>query len=181
MAGAPPAMMTPNAGGTCGAGGTGGSDDMGMSCRQQQLRVEAHLTGQGLDRACAAGMPLPAVAHAKRVVRRFSGDGGATLTEEQFSSLLGRCQISPQEATWLYCALGREGGGGGGSVATGDLLLALMAFYSGEGGGGSGAGGGGGGVEDPAAGGRSGLMVDLRRRYQREVSKRASDRSSGGL
>lgn len=134
-------------------------------------RVEAYLTGQDLDNACTAGMPLVAVAHINRVVRRFSGDGdggsGVSLTEEQFSTLLACCQLGPQETRWLYRALRREGGGGGGGggrVASGDFLLALMAFYPGEGGGGGGRGGG-----EPPAGSRGGMMVDLRRQYQREV------------
>ncbi|CBN75027.1 catalytic, putative [Ectocarpus siliculosus] len=120
-------------------------------------RVEAYLTGQGLALACAARMPLPAVAHVNRTIRRFSGDG-LSLTERQFSALLARCEIGAQETRWLYCALDREGGG---KVAAGDLLQALVAFHSGGEEAGSVA-------EPPGAHARHGLM-DLRVRYQREM------------
>ncbi|CAM9584461.1 unnamed protein product, partial [Scytosiphon promiscuus] len=123
-----------------GVGGGGGGGRM----PPVRPRVEAYLTAQGLALSCAAGMPLTAVAHVNRVVRRFcyggsSGGGGGAgpgfgsggnfeLTEKQFSALLARCGLGAQEIRWLYCALDREGGG---RVASGDLLLALMAFYSG--------------------------------------------------
>lgn len=121
-------------------------------------QVKAYLAGQVLTLACAARMPLQAVAHVNRVLRRFSPDG-LTLTEAQFSVLLAGCGLGPQEIRWLFCALDREGGG---RVASSDFLLALMTFYSGEGEG-EGAG---------ATGARASVgLMELRARYQREVSR----------
>ncbi|CAM9624461.1 unnamed protein product [Ectocarpus sp. 12 AP-2014] len=120
-------------------------------------RVEAYLTGQGLALACAARMPLPAVAHVNRTIRRFSGDG-QSLTERQFSALLARCEIGAQETRWLFCALDREGGG---KVAAGDLLQALVAFHSG--------GEEAGGVAEPPGAHACHGLMDLRVRYQREM------------
>ena len=122
-------------------------------------QLEAYLTGEALALACASSMPLPAVAHANRILYRYAREGdGYSLTEAPLYRLLARCGLAEQEMKWVVSALDGEGYG---KVSVWDVLLALVVFYPGH-----------RAAAKAAVGGNNMQQVGLkefRMRYQRQV------------